>query len=718
VDVYSSASFTIQLDATTPGSYSGGLSFGNDDSDEHPFDFGLYGQVTAPQPEISVRAAGWYGYEEEIYDDSGSVSFGTSSVGLPLDKTFTIYNRGDGELTLDPASLTLPAGFSLVTLFSSPVAPGVSTTFTVRLDAASGGQFHGTLSFTSNDEDESPFGFWLYGDVYAPQPEISVRAVDAYGWEQEISDGGSVPFDSTSVGVPVDKTFTIYNTGEGLLTLDPTSMNVPAGFGLLTPFAATVPVGGSTSFTVRQNALLAGDFGGQVSFESNDFDESPFEFAVSGSVFGNISNHAPFLVHAIADVTVDEDADSTTIALTYATNDPGTADTTPKYDPDDYRGNITYVVGAGGLTRYEYETDDEEGDAVGQLVKVVDKPKISASGPAAPGGPVSEVVTLYERQADGRAISRRTIRGVQDTPTGPVTGDPEDAVERWTYWTGGVNQGFLESYTDARGLVTDYLVYEAGRVLNTETTDSYDGQRTVTVNSYDVLGYLDTVKVADGDAWPVFFSWTDYDYDSTGLLRQVQIKNGAGTTLRKDEFEYAPDGVTIATIDGNGVRTESTYDKAGLLTEIIQAASETYPNTFTDRLFQSVEQRTRLEYYQDGTLKQETRPDLTHRQYFVAPLLTGGEPNSIRAAWVLTDGVAGESSVASDGTVVVDTTQKEVVRREYDQLGRVTRQANLLTGSQETFAYQQAWTDLPTERQYRYVQMVAVHCTTRIGLGG
>src|SRR5262249_42757536 len=43
----STASFTVRLDAAANGTYSGQLSFGNDDSDENPFNFNITGTVAA-----------------------------------------------------------------------------------------------------------------------------------------------------------------------------------------------------------------------------------------------------------------------------------------------------------------------------------------------------------------------------------------------------------------------------------------------------------------------------------------------------------------------------------------------------------------------------------------------------------------------------------------------------------------------------------------------
>ena len=98
-------------------------------------------------------------------------------------------NDGTTSLSLDPNSLLLPAGFSVVTPFTSSVAVGASTTFTIRLDATAVGSFQGNLSLASNDADENPFEFSLQGEVLPPQPEIVVRYGDSPESQQEVLDG-------------------------------------------------------------------------------------------------------------------------------------------------------------------------------------------------------------------------------------------------------------------------------------------------------------------------------------------------------------------------------------------------------------------------------------------------------------------------------------------------------------------------------------------------
>jgi hypothetical protein len=108
-------------------------------------------------PEIAVFEEGMY----EIFDGPSQVGFGSTSLGSPVTKTFTITNMGGGDLTLDPGSLSVPDGFTLVSPFDSTVGPYMSTYFIVQLDASMPGSYSGTLSFKNNDTDENPFDFTI-----------------------------------------------------------------------------------------------------------------------------------------------------------------------------------------------------------------------------------------------------------------------------------------------------------------------------------------------------------------------------------------------------------------------------------------------------------------------------------------------------------------------------------------------------------------------------
>lgn len=118
------------------------------------------------------------------------------------------------------------------------------------------------------------------GAEIVPAPEIQV----ALGLHDVSDDVGVVDFENTPPGLPIDYTFTVKN--RGMLPLQLTEpISVPAGFSLASSFGTTtLPVGASTTFTIRLDGLVEGTYNGEVSFANDDPDENPFNFTVTGSV--------------------------------------------------------------------------------------------------------------------------------------------------------------------------------------------------------------------------------------------------------------------------------------------------------------------------------------------------------------------------------------------------------------------------------------------------
>ncbi len=282
----SPTTFTIQLDASYAGSYGGSVSLGNNDSDENPFDFYLDGTVTAPE----IRITSWNNeWQEELYDGSSWTDLGTTGVGSPLTRTFTVENTGNAVLSLE-SWFSLPHGFTLVTSPSPSVSPGSSTYFTIQMDASFAGSFSGYFSVGNNDGDENPFDFYVYGTVQAaPEPEIDVSFDSG-----SVSVGAMLNFGSTTVGQPLRWTFTIHNLGNADLVLD-TAIQIPDGFVLDSPPDAVIGVCASTTFTIRLAVAQPGTFSGWVSLGNNDSDENPFDFSISAIVTegGTGGNHSP-----------------------------------------------------------------------------------------------------------------------------------------------------------------------------------------------------------------------------------------------------------------------------------------------------------------------------------------------------------------------------------------------------------------------------------------
>ena len=61
-------------------------------------------------------------------------------------------------------------------------------------------------------------------------------------------------------------------------------MTAPTGYTVTAQPAASVAVGGTTTFTVRLDTSTNGTKTGDVSFTTDDSDESPFNFRITGTV--------------------------------------------------------------------------------------------------------------------------------------------------------------------------------------------------------------------------------------------------------------------------------------------------------------------------------------------------------------------------------------------------------------------------------------------------
>ena len=113
-----------------------------------------------PTPEVELTLGGVV-----IEDGIGSVDFGENMVASSAARTFTITNVGGLDLSIQGPVL-VPTGFSVDTPLSvNTLAPGESTSFTVRLDTSEPDVFSGPMSFGTNDLDEALYDVQLQGSV-------------------------------------------------------------------------------------------------------------------------------------------------------------------------------------------------------------------------------------------------------------------------------------------------------------------------------------------------------------------------------------------------------------------------------------------------------------------------------------------------------------------------------------------------------------------------
>ncbi len=287
--------FEVRLDANRPGLYGGDVVFYNSDNDENPFSFAVTGNVATGVIDDGdpgfVPSGGWTsvvgeGYQNDVtYSAAGSGSDTATwrFTGLTPGTVYqvaTTWTTNANRATNAPFTMTGGAT-PLTTTVNQQLAPGD------LMEAGTAWEILGDVTVTGSTLDvqlsDAANGFVIADAVRLiplMEPDVGV-AVDGSPVTAGVT---TVDFGPTLVGLPVQKTFTVSNDGNQVLTLvEPIA--VPSGF-LVSPFGQTVlNPGQTTTFTVTLPATTAGSYSGLVSFASDDPDENPFNFTVAGEVY-------------------------------------------------------------------------------------------------------------------------------------------------------------------------------------------------------------------------------------------------------------------------------------------------------------------------------------------------------------------------------------------------------------------------------------------------
>lgn len=301
------------------------VSIASDDPDASLYTFAIRG--SGPFPLMQIRG-------NQVAIEPGSViigsasgtDFGTSAVGEPVTQAFVVHNEGRADLNLTgtPAvALSGPgaADFAVDSQAVGPIAPGASSTFTIRYTPTEIGKLsEATVTLSSDDTVRTPYRFAIRGA--GPAPVIRIKGnevlIPAGASAGDLVDG--TDFGSVSAEFSVTRVFIILNEGLTDLNLTGTPKveitgTDAADFSLIT--APTSPVafgGGTTMFALAFTPTVPGKTSvAEIRVASDDGERSLYTFTVRGyaptstlQVFGNgeelingsnpitLSNHTDF----------------------------------------------------------------------------------------------------------------------------------------------------------------------------------------------------------------------------------------------------------------------------------------------------------------------------------------------------------------------------------------------------------------------------------------
>ncbi len=191
--------FQVTFDPSAEGVRSATISIANDDSDENPYNFDIQGTGTVA-PEIDITGNGSSIANNDATPSTGDhTDFGsTPTIGGTLNRTFTISNSGNGDLTLSGTPKVVIGGadaadFTVTSQPNSPVAAdGGTSTFTIQFDPSVAVIRNATVSIANDDADENPYSFSISGTgVAVSAPTLTSTAVSGIT-EGTAASGGEI----------------------------------------------------------------------------------------------------------------------------------------------------------------------------------------------------------------------------------------------------------------------------------------------------------------------------------------------------------------------------------------------------------------------------------------------------------------------------------------------------------------------------------------------
>jgi len=200
-----------------------------------------------------------------------TINFGQVVVGKPSTQVVTLSNTG--TISVNITQMTLSDSHFSIAGLAMPASLGVSqsATFTVAVNATAAGSLSATLTVQGD------------GGSASAVAKLSVSAVNATTAQPGLTlSPASFNFGSVVDGQTKSQTITLSNPGTAVLTVASLSVTGSAYSvsGLTTP--ATVPAGGSATFSVLFTPTTNGALSGAVSIAS-DAPNSPNLLALSGT---------------------------------------------------------------------------------------------------------------------------------------------------------------------------------------------------------------------------------------------------------------------------------------------------------------------------------------------------------------------------------------------------------------------------------------------------
>jgi hypothetical protein len=287
--------FTIKFDPTTAGVKNALVTIASNDPNVASFTFAVSGTATSVQ---ILNVTGGVGNLTISTGDvtpstTDSTDFGTADTTQVVSHTFTLTNLGSQTLNIagTPAAVLGGVNASDFTIFTdapATLAAGATAPLVVKFNPTTVGTKTATITLASDDAS-SPYVFTIKGTaVSIPIVEVDGNSTAIVAGDTTPASGDFTDFGNAELALgAVSRTFTIKNTGSALLSLTGAKIRfdgiASADYTLMTPPAATVAAGASTTFVVKFDPSATGVRGATISVLNNGTASPTYTYAVQGT---------------------------------------------------------------------------------------------------------------------------------------------------------------------------------------------------------------------------------------------------------------------------------------------------------------------------------------------------------------------------------------------------------------------------------------------------
>ncbi len=264
----------------------------SNDPDENRVNIDLQGRgLSLPVPDIFVS-------DTVAPLDDHQVPFGIIGIGTISVQRVTVKNVGNANLVLENIARSNP----LVSPFSIPedhcsakiLLPNESCFFDIQFSPTQAGNVIDSFDISSNDPDDTDRVITI--DVNgqgSSSPQSDILVIDSVLPETDLE----MPFGEIISGRSVAQTVTLSNTGNAPLNIGTIaqSNSLDAPFSLHNDACSGQTLGflETCAFDIQFSPTTTGDFEDRFDIPSNDPNENPVSFNVSGAGLQSIVNNPP-----------------------------------------------------------------------------------------------------------------------------------------------------------------------------------------------------------------------------------------------------------------------------------------------------------------------------------------------------------------------------------------------------------------------------------------